>query len=151
MRFKIDDDLQAVAKVFKESIGAPVPDEKFAVDLCRVFIDAGMLEDTEENFGLPVTQAMGPQYVSNVAALLSGYLLPGNLGVKSIPANVFDSFCRLIVMGDGDCPHCGGTLKFKETVGHEINDGDYWTPNSWEVDAYVYDCPVCGKTVNIKP
>ena len=146
MRFKIDDDLKTLAVAFRKRFGTQITDERFSVELCDLFIRSEMLEDTEDNFGLPVTQAMGPQYVSNIAALLSGFM-----DTKPLPANVFDSFCRLIVMGDGDCPFCGGTLKFKETVGHELNDGDYWTPNSWEVDAYVYDCPVCGKTVNIKP
>ena len=26
------------------------------------------------------------------------------------------------------CPECGGELDYVETKGHELNDGDYYTP-----------------------
>lgn len=142
MRFKIDTDLKMVADAFREKTAIPVSDEQFAKDLCTLYVNAGLLEDTPDSYGLPVTQAMPEAHVSTVAAMLSAYL-----DLAPIPANVFDSFTRLIVMGDGDCPHCGGNLKYKETVGHELKDGDYWTPNSWVADYYVYTCPICGETI----
>ena len=49
--------------------------------------------------------------------------------------------------GDGDCPHCGGELEFVETEGHELKDGDYYTPNSYIVDNYVYRCVECGEII----
>lgn len=89
--------------------------------------------------------ATGPQYVSDVCAVLAEYLY--NDETHSIPADVFDAFCALIVWGDGDCPHCGGKLEFVETEGHELNDGDYFTPNSYIVDNYVYRCVECGEII----
>ena len=124
---------------------APVDPETVAVELCARFIDAGLIEDLTDNFGASVLTATGPQYVSDVCAVLAEYLYDDES--HSVPADVFDAFCALIVMGDGDCPHCGGNLIFGETEGHELNDGDYYTPNSYEIDYYIYHCAVCGETI----
>ena len=128
---------------------APVDPETVAVELCARFIDSGMIEDLTDNltdnFGESVLTATGPQYVSDVCAVLAEYLYGDES--HSVPADVFDAFCALIVMGDGDCPHCGGNLIFGETEGHELNDGDYYTPNSYEIDYYIYHCAVCGETI----
>lgn len=43
------------------------------------------------------------------------------------------------------CPECGARLEFIETIGHELNDGDYFTPNSYVIDYYVYRCRECGE------
>lgn len=48
------------------------------------------------------------------------------------------------------CPICGGELEFVEEVGHENNDGDYYTPNSYDIDYYVYCCQNCDEIINTK-
>lgn len=85
---------------------------------------------------------MGEIPVAKVAAFVSGFL-----GLNPIPADVFDAFCNLVVMGDGDCPVCGGNLVYDETEGHELNDGDLYTPNSWVPDLYCYHCANCGEII----
>lgn len=114
----------------------------FGRNFCRACVDAGLLKEDPDNYGRTVAEAMGELPVSKVAAFVSGYL-----GLKPIPADVFDAFCRLTVMGDGDCPKCGGELIYDETIGHELNDGDRFTPPSYVVDYYVYHCPICGETI----
>ena len=126
-------------------MATPVAPETVAVELCARFINVGMIEDDAANWGESVLRATGPQYVSDVCAVLAEYLY----GDEShfVQSDVFDAFCALIVMGDGDCPHCGGNLIFGETEGHELNDGDYYTPNSYVIDNYVYKCRECGKII----
>lgn len=141
MRFKIDKNLNVVAAAKVAS----VEHETVAVELCARFIDAGMIEDTPDNWGESVLAAAGTQYVSNVCAVLAEYLYGDE--TRSIQADVFDAFCALTIVGDGDCPHCGGELKFIETEGHELKDGDYCTPNSYEIDNYIYECRNCGETI----
>ena len=116
-----------------------------AVELCAALVDAEIIEDTTENWGESVLYATGPRYVEDVCAVLAEYLY--NDETHSIPADVFDAFCALTVWGDCDCPYCGGELKFIETEGHELNDGDYYTPNTYIVDNYVYRCAECGETI----
>ena len=139
MRFKIDENLKRVAAAIS---AAP---ETVSVELCARFIDAGMIEDTPELFGESVLIATGPQYVSDVCAILAGYLYGDES--RSIPADVFDAFCGLVVWGDGDCPHCGGELDFIATECRELHDGDYYTPNSYEILNYVYECRECRETI----
>ena len=139
MRFKIDENLKRVAAA------KAVRPETVAVELCSALVDTGMIEDPTEYWGESVLIATGPQYVSEVCAVLAEYLY--NDETHSIPADVFDAFCALIVWGDGDCPHCGGELEFVEIDGHELKDGDYYTPNSYIVDNYVYRCVECGEII----
>ena len=139
MRFKIDKNLKRVAAAKAAS------PETVAVGLMAALVDAGMIDDAQDNWGESVWAAAGQRYVSDVCAVLAEYLYDDES--HSVPADVFDAFCALIVMGDGDCPHCGGNLIFVETEGHELNDGDYYTPNSYEIDYYIYHCAVCGETI----
>ena len=139
MKFKIDKNLKRLAV---EMSADPVV---VADKLCKHFIAAGMFADDEGNYGCPVLEAAGPQYVKDICALLAGFLYDD--ASRSVPSDVFDAFCDLIVMGDGDCPHCGGELGFVETEGHELKDGDYYTPNSYVIDNYVYKCRVCGEII----
>lgn len=146
MKFKIDNNLLNVARA---KCGDPVTDApEFSKALCARFVNAGMIDDTPDNYGESVLIATGPRYVSDICKVLAGFLYGDES--RSIPDDVFDAFCRLIVMGDGDCPNCGGELKFDETIGHELKDGDYYTPNSYVIDYYVYHCPICGETIKSK-
>lgn len=144
MRFKIDKNLNivAAAKV------APVDLETVAVELCARFIEAEMIDDDHENWGKIILGPIGPQRVIDVFAILADYLY--NDKDHSVPADVFRAFCALTIIGDGDCPYCGGDLKFEGTEGHELNDGDYYTPNTYEIDYYIYHCAVCGETIKSK-
>lgn len=144
MKFKIEKNLLRVAS----EKGATVDPETVAVELCGRMIDAGMIEDTPDNYGESVLIATGPQYVKDVCAVLAGYLYGDE--DRAIPADVFDAFCGLTVIGNGNCPLCGGNLIYDCEKGHELQDGDYWTPNSWVVDLYVYHCANCGETIQTK-
>ncbi len=137
MKFKIDENLRIIADAKGESNLSVV-----ARELCARFIDENMIELVPENFNVSVLQATGPQYVTDVCEALSDYLY--GTRTRAISSDIFDAFCNLIVVPDG-CPECGGELKFVETEGHELNDGDYYTPNSYVVDKYIYQCRDCGE------
>ena len=137
MKIKIDENLNRVA-----AAKAARP-ETVSVELCAALVDAGMIEDATENWGESVLIATGPQYLEDVCAVLAKYLYGDES--RSIPADLFDAFCHLIVVGDGGCPHCGGELKYVGSEGHEIKDGNYYTPNSYIVDNFVYSCELCGE------
>lgn len=137
MRFKIEKNLLAIADVKGAS------PESVSVELCAHFVGAGMIEDDADNWGRSVLSATGPRYVSDIKNTLARFLYGDES--RSIPSDVFDAFCRLTIVGDGQCPVCGGELVFDCSEGHELDDGDYWTPNSWVVDCYVYHCANCGE------
>ena len=143
MKFKIDKYLLTVAREYP---GFPdVNPETFAKDFLDAFVVAGMIEDPNDHWGESVLVATGPRYVADIRKVLAGFLYGDES--RSIPADVFDAFCALTVIGDGDCPNCGGELEYTGTEGHELKDGDYFTPNSYVVDNYVYRCVECGETI----
>ena len=60
---------------------------------------------------------------------------------------ITDLVVGTLELKDGFCPHCGGELQYIETEGHELRDGDYYTPNSYIIDNYVYRCADCGEYI----
>lgn len=141
MKFKIDSNLKKVVA----GMVAPVDPEIVSVELCARFINAGMIENQPFNYGETAIRALRDEFVRDICALLAEYLYGDPK--HSINCDVFNAFCKLVIMGDGNCPHCGGELKYIETEGHELNDGDYYTPNSFVADNYVYRCTECGETI----
>jgi hypothetical protein len=139
MRFKIDENLKRVA-----AAKAARP-ETVSVELLAWLVEKGMIEEPTDYWGDTVLIATGPQYVSDICAVLAEYLY--NYALHSIAPDVFDAFCSLVIFGDGDCPYCGGRLEHIKTEGRELNDGDYFTPNSYVVDGYIYRCVECGKII----
>lgn len=139
MKFKIDENLKVVA------VAKGNPDLNIvASELLDAFIYAEMIEMKPAETEIPVLQAIGPQYVSDVCSVLGEYLYSDE--THTIPADVFDAFCKLVIL-PGGCPECGGEIDLIETEGHEKNDGNYYVPNTYVVDNYVYQCRECGKTI----
>ncbi len=125
---------------FAQEVGLPTKPYGVGKALCLRFIKKGMLEDVPDYYGASILTALGPQYIKDVCEEIKDCL-----HLERISSDAFDAFCKLTLMGDGDCPHCGGDVEFMETYGHELNDGDYMTPNSYVVDGYVYRCKVCNQ------
>lgn len=144
MRFKIDKNLELIAK----GIIGPVDLSFVAENLCRRFVDAGLIEDTPDNYGENTMVALGDCMVADVCKVLAKYLYDDE--THPVPADVFDALCKTILMGEYDCPKCGGKLIYDGTKGHELKDGDYYTPNSYVIDFYLYHCPICGETIKSK-
>lgn len=144
MRFKIDKNLELIAK---EIIG-PADLSFVAENLCQRFINAGLIEDTPDNYGENTMVALGDCMVADVCKVLAKYLYDDE--THSVPADVFDALCKTVLMGEYDCPKCGGKLIYDGTKGHELQDGDYYTPNSYVIDFYLYHCPICGETIKSK-
>ena len=137
MQFKIDDNLKKVAAAIQL---APIDYNIFSDLLCRKMIVETIIADIPDNYGTSVIKAAGKSRVFDVVSVLIEYL-----GVSNLDMDTFDAFCNCVVIGDGDCPECGGELEHVENEGHEIKDGDYLTPNTYVVDKYVYRCRECGE------
>lgn len=140
MKFKVDSNLKIVAA----AMAAPKDPEAVAVELCEWFVYEGYIEADPKNFNVAVSRATAGQNVMDICALLALYLYRDTS--KPIPAGVFDAFCALVILPEG-CPKCGGKLKYVEEEGRELRDGDYYTPNSYIVDYFVYICRECGEII----
>lgn len=108
---------------------------------CSQFVKAGMFPDVPDSYGATMRELLGDQNPVDVCGIIEDCL--------KVPVTIemLADFLTLTVIGDGNCPHCGGDLKFVETEGHELHDGSHDVPNSYIIDNYVYTCPVCGETI----
>lgn len=141
MTFRNDKNLQALSRA-RWCDGFGMTPEEHGHELYDWLTDEGLLEHTMENIGLTLLQAIGTAPVRVISDKL-GRLYHG------LESDLFDAFCQLVIISEG-CPECGGPLAYVETEGHELKDGDYWTPNSYEIDNYVYHCTECGKIIKSK-
>lgn len=108
-------------------------------ELAAAFIDADIIRDEPTVYGSTFIDAAGSHTMFLILDEFNAFF-----GIEGIRPEIWDALCACVLMGDGDCPECGGELRFVETEGHKLNDGDYYTPNSYVIDSYVYECANCG-------
>ena len=138
MHFKIDKNLQLIA----DEVNATP--EYISVSLCNYLIGAAILDDDWRSYGKPFNQVTGSILVENIARAFSMFLYDVD---SAIPAKVFSALCELKIMGDGNCPDCGGDLELTDTEHVEYRCGDgYTTPlYETEITGYIYLCDCCGR------
>ena len=144
MKFKIDNNLERVAS----EKTSPVAIETFAVELCGELMKACNLVEGRDDYGETFMVVFGECFVLDTLKVLSKYLYGDE--THPVPADVFDALCKTVLMGEYNCPKCGGKLIYDCTKGHELQDGDHYTPNSYVIDFYLYHCPICGETIKSK-
>ena len=140
MKFKIDDNLKRVAAAMAE---AP---EATSYNLMQHLSGCGLLDEEDEaNYGRTVSDILADIDLFRITEALAQYqLATGNFGegtALSITSDVFDAFCALVALGDGNCPECGAWLKCEPQYMTKGRTHDY--PGDDIIYEYVYDCPVC--------
>ena len=141
MRFKIDNNFLAVCRLHPE-FPEIKPATAISEELAAAFLDAGLFKDDESNYGETFIGVTGHNQMFSILDALTKYF-----GVEGIRPETWDALCASVLLGDGDCPECGGELRFLETEGHKLNDGDHWTPDTYEIDYYFYKCANCGEII----
>lgn len=140
MKFKIDQNLKKIAK----AIGSDPEIVRF--ELCKCFVDAGMIPDDFMLYGESFATVTKDENVFDVCDIFRGYL-----GVDCIPAELWDCLCNLEIMGGGDgeiyCPECGGKLEEKDRIYKKISEQTYEFPAQYEIIGYIYECPICGEKI----
>lgn len=106
----------------------------FAEDLCEKLIDAGLLEDDPMFYGEQIINWYDLPDIKKMADYLD------------IPQKDIHDFEELYMMGEGNCPLCGGELVFVETEGYESGGSDD-IPPEWIVENYIYKCANCGEII----
>lgn len=142
MYFKINEALER----FYASFGVERPTEDSSRALLQAVVATGHIHNVERYGGLQLIESTNPDdYPVNEFARVLRDFFHADATLEQAVA-----LFGLTVWGEGDCPECGGRMECVETVGHGTGDGDYYTPEGFEVEYYVYRCPVCGETIKIK-
>ena len=85
-------------------------------ELAAAFLDAELFKDDESNYGDTFINVAGCNQMFSILDALTKYC-----GVDGIRPETWDALCACILIGDGDCPECGGELRFLETDGRRIH------------------------------
>lgn len=133
MRIKETDNLAYVAKYAKR----PIAD----VANCIVggLLGSGIMTDEKDNYGCCLRECID----EDTPVMTVVEILKGATGLDVITCDVFDAFCDCVVMGDGDCPECGGEMEFSNGESREIYCG-HDNPPEYEPIWDEYVCPLCG-------
>ena len=138
MRIRDDKNLQLLAEA------AGVESKEMGEAILKSLLAYDSEIDNEDNYGLDIVNVLDEDIpLSKLGQILD------EAGLCRRNEEIMDAFFACRLMGDGDCPECGSEMNYNDTIGHEDNDGDYYTPNGYIVDYEVYVCPNCGEIKKI--
>lgn len=133
MRIKIDKNLAIVANRAGKDANEM---SKIIVD---ALLDAGFIEDEDDCYGLLMA------YVVLGINETNGML--AKIGINQIDLSVFSAFSQCVIIGDGDCPECGGEMELEECSGREVPSVYGDVPPDYETDYEKRCCSICGYTI----
>ena len=149
MKFKIDENFKRVARWCYN-----YRSEDLSIEFCTALEKAGIITEKPENVGKTLYEAKETVQVLGILEVLGRFsrLIKNEFDkvVKNDP-QIWDAVNNLILIDWEACPYCGKVeLESREPEGHDLNDGDYWTPSGYEIDYYVYECCECGKIIKTR-
>lgn len=109
--------------------------------LTNGLLNAGLIKNDTEYYGLALKDCVDGE--TPVATLVD---IIKQTGIDRVNDTTYDAFLECIVMGDGDCPECGGEMEYWDGDGHEISNG-YDNPPDYVPDWEQYRCPICGHKI----
>lgn len=104
---------------------------------------AGFLVDDPVNYDCMLSEAI--QGDATVAAVSE--IFKKALGVTVLSCTMWDFICGCVVIGDGDCPECGGEMQLYDYRGHETGHPDPYTEPEYTTDWEQWRCPICGHII----
>lgn len=120
--------------------GKAVPDVAYI--LTNGLLNAGLIKDDEEYYGVALKDCVdGSTPVATIVDILK------HTGMATVNDTAYDAFVECIVMGDGDCPECGGEMELWDCRSHEIPSHDRDVPPDYETDWEQWRCPICGHVI----
>lgn len=138
MRIKNDDNLRKFAASLGENA------EEIAKTIPADFIKTGLLKDSPVNYGITIENLLDEVGMADTI-----FVLFQTLGVFQIREEVFDLFKRLILIGDGLCPFCGGDMELYHYEGHFLPSGERDCEPEWENTEAEYICTACHETIKV--
>lgn len=107
--------------------------------LTQGLLNAGLIKDDDEYYGVALKDCVdGETPVLTIVDIIK------QTGIATVIDTDYDAFCECIVMGDGDCPECGGKTELWDSMTHEISSHDRDIPPEYKIDWEQWRCPICG-------
>ena len=136
MTIKQDKNLAVIANRARKNIS------DVAYILTQGLLNAGLIKDDEEYYGVALKDRVdGETPVFTIVDIIK------QTGIETVVDTDYDAFCECIIMGDGDCPECGGEMELWDCRGHEISSGNRDLPPNYVTEWEEWCCPYCGHTI----
>lgn len=135
MKIKIDKNLQVVADRAEMNVN------DMSYVMANALLNAGLIKADEEYYGVTVAECNGQTPVATITDVMH------EIGVKRINNTTFDAFASCIILGDGDCPECGGEMGLWDCKGREISNIDRYLEPTYIPEWEEWRCPICGHII----
>ena len=133
MKIKESDNLEKLAEAANKPAG------KVAERIIEELLQRGIIEDDPCLWG----QSLEDIYCRDVAVSEMLQVLHA-AGIEDIKSGCFDALLDLVVMGDGDCPECGGDMEVTDFEERIVAGDGYLTPYEYEPIWEEKTCSNCG-------
>lgn len=140
MRIKESEQL----KVLATASGKPM--NQVAEILISELIKRQMIEETPENWGGTIGECVKRDiYVSEVVEVIRA------TGLKVVKSNHYDALVDCVLVGNGDCPECGGEMEVTDGEYKQTGGDGYTTPPEYTAIWEQKTCRNCGHVESDEP
>lgn len=98
-----------------------------------------IIQDEAEYYGAVISDCICEEF-----PILAIHGILRKIGIANVTRGVFDAFMKCVVIGDGDCPECGGKMEYGDCITRQVNAGIYDLPPEYELEVERKRCPICG-------
>ena len=105
-----------------------------------------MIEETPENWGNTIGDCVERNiYVSEVVEVIKA------TGLSVVKSNHYDAFVDCVLIGNGDCPECGGEMEVIDGEYRQTGGDGYLTPPEYSPIWEEKTCRNCGYKESNEP
>lgn len=139
MRIQESKELSCLAKA------ANMTEDQLSEALIDELVNRGMVSDDEANYGNKLLECFeSDTTLTDVVGVLN------SIGINDVKSEHINPLLYMIIIGDGECPDCGGEM---ETIDadYRCTGGDgYSTPLEYEAIWEEKICRNCGKKIIVE-
>lgn len=133
MNIRKDKELNILAKA------SGMNEKEVSTIIVNELLKSEMIQDEEENFGFTLFEIIDRYTpVSDVINIITA------TGISVVRSEHLNAFLSLVLMGNGDCPICGGNMEITDGE-YKFSGGDgYITPHEYDPIWEEKTCKICG-------
>lgn len=123
------------------SLAARSGNKDMSKQLVSELLTRGIIEDISDNYGYNIFESINRDVrVSEIVDVLHV------IGINDVKSDDMENLFNLVLMGDGDCPYCGGELVIDDEQYASCGGDGYLTPFESEPIYQEGHCKNCDYT-----
>lgn len=140
MKIKESEQLQALAAVSGKTA------KQVSDIIVSELVKKSIISDSSENWGYPVIDCLKRDIkISELTEIMHA------IGIPNVTSRNFDALCECVLMGEDDCPECGGKMEITDFECRTTGGDGYLTPYEYTPVWEQRTCIHCGYMVDDEP